>query len=186
MSEAEKKDVAIVFHTDVTCESGFDVSKQSVKIQDFISHASYSGEADATNDIALIKMKSSVPSDYEISEVYDGKSKLSNDTVTLAGYGITSEKSKNSSMFLRMTTKSFKNDVSIKEKNMIIQQPTNGICLGDSGGPVFVEVDGKLKIAAVNSVVGGKSDDTICHGKSVSMWAPYYIDWIQTQSANLN
>lgn len=181
---AEKTDVAVVFHTDVTCESGFNSDKQAIKVQDFISHSGYSRKADATNDLALVKMNSSIPSDYEISEIYDGTSELSTDQVTLAGYGITDEDGKGA-MFLRTTTKSFKNDITVEKENIVMEQKHTGVCSGDSGGPVFVEVGGKLKIAGVNSVVSGKKE-AICHGKSVSMFVPYFIDWIQTQSANLN
>lgn len=176
--------VLAIFHTDVTCESGFNKDKQSIGATDFISHIDYSGRSNAENDVALVKLASSIPSDYQISEIYDGKSPLSSDTVTLAGYGITSE-SGEGAMFLRTTSKSFKSDISTTSTNVVISQSYNGICSGDSGGPVFVEVGGQLKILGVNSIVTGRTEETVCHGKSVSMYAPYYLDWIERQSPNL-
>jgi len=66
-----------------------------------------------------------------------------------------------------------------------MQQADTGICQGDSGGPVFVEVGGRLQIAGVNSIVSGLTEATVCHYRSVSMYTPYYADWIQTQLGNL-
>lgn len=181
----EKKDIAVVFHTDVTCESGFNSDKQVVVIQDYIAHSGFSGKSDATNDLALVKLPAPIPSDYEITEIFDGKSKLSADQVTLTGYGVTDE-SGDGAMFLRTTVKSFKEDMVVAERKITIEQKSNGVCSGDSGGPVLVKVDGKLKIAGVNSTVRGSTKETICHDRSVAVYVPYYLDWIQTQSANLN
>jgi len=183
---AEKTKIAAVFHTDMTCESGFDVNTKSVRSKDFIVKPGYSGAADAVDDIALVKLSSSIPSDYVVSDLYDGRSTLSSDVVTLAGYGKINELY-GSSGYLRTTTKSFKKDLRLVNNNMnlLMQQADTGICQGDSGGPVFVEVGGRLQIAGVNSIVSGLTEATVCHYRSVSMYTPYYADWIQTQLGNL-
>ncbi|MGZ3774731.1 MAG: S1 family peptidase [Pseudobdellovibrionaceae bacterium] len=179
------EDMKVIFHTDITCESGFDLTKQSLTVRDAIYHDQYSGVADAKDDLALVRTKSPIPNDYQISEIYDGKSELSSDVVTLAGYGVTDSLEDGTSGFLRSTNKSFKTDLTVKNKNIVIDQPSNGICSGDSGGPVFVEVNGKMQIAGVNSIVRGKDEALVCHGSSESMYLPPYVDWIKTQSANL-
>ncbi|MEK2644545.1 S1 family peptidase [Bdellovibrio sp. BCCA] len=176
--------VMAIFHTDITCESGFNKEKQSVIASDFLYHKDYSGRSNAENDVALVKLPTSIPSDYHVSKIYDGKSALSSDTVTLAGYGITAE-SGEGSMFLRTTQKSFKKDLYTTSTNVVMSQPDNGICSGDSGGPVFVEVRGELQILGVNSIVNGRTEATVCHGRGVSMYAPYYQDWVQRQIPNL-
>ncbi|WP_413944176.1 S1 family peptidase [Bdellovibrio sp. HCB-162] len=176
--------VTVVFHTDITCESGFSKDKQSITASDFLYHKDYSGQSNAENDVALVKLPKSIPADYQVSKIYDGKSPLSSDEVTLAGYGITSETGEGS-MFLRTTKKSFKSDLRMTSTNVVMSQPENGICSGDSGGPVFVEVRGELQILGVNSVVTGRNEATVCHGRGVSMYAPYYQDWVERQTPNL-
>lgn len=183
----DKNNMNVVFRTSATCSSGFNLSNEGVKVQDFITHAGYQDTDKAVDDVALVKLQSPIPADYEVSEFYDGKSKLSNNNVILAGYGITDELQDNSSAVLRTTTKDYKDkeELEIEDNHVFFRQSFGGICMGDSGGPVFFEVDGKLKIAGVNSIVAGKTKSTVCHGIGVAMYVPYYSDWIQTQSANL-
>lgn len=177
--------ITAIFHTDITCESGFDFPTMSIKAKDSIFHAGYSeGRKNITNDVALVKLSSNIPESYEVSEVYDGQSTLSSDVVTLAGYGSSDENGEGAT-YLRTTQKSFKDDIEVEDQKITLQQKYRGICTGDSGGPVFVEVNNKLTIAGVNSYVGVDVTNTMCRSYSVSMYIPYFHDWIQTQLGNL-
>lgn len=173
--------VVAIFHTDITCESGFDINKQSIAAADFITHANYSENDKGVNDLAVVKLKSNIPSDYVISKIYDGKSKVSSDEVVLAGYGITDE-SGTGSGYLRTVKKSFKNDLSLTagDTNIRMKQRWEGICKGDSGGPVFVKVNGELQVAGVNSYVSGYHS-SYCHGEGYSMYMPAFQDWLDRQ-----
>lgn len=176
--------VRAIFHTDITCESGFNINDHAIESSSFFYHDKYSGKTDATNDVALVKLKSAIPSDYDISKVYDGYSSLSSDTVTFAGYGVTREATEegvpSGEGFLRMTTKSYRSEVRKDGMNLVIDQPYTGVCSGDSGGPIFVEVRGEKQIIGVNSVVSGPTQSRVCHGKAVAMYAPHFTDWIRT------
>jgi secreted trypsin-like serine protease len=109
-----------------------------------------------------------------------------NDDVLLIGYGITSENKKDS-MQLRRTTKSFKNDIHVKESFLGIDQKTKtgGFCRGDSGAPVFVNVHSVKKLYGINSFTVGVEENKECHTASVAMLVPYFSTWIQTNAARL-
>lgn len=176
---AGKKDITVVFHPEMTCASGYDISK-SIPSVDVLVHKDYKGDSRAKSDLAMVKLASPIPASYRPQELYDGESPLSSDDVLMVGYGITSE-GRRDSMRLRKTTKSFKNEVAQKDQNIGFDQRTasGGVCTGDSGGPVYVQVGGQYKIIAVNSIVMGKSDETACHTMGMAMYMPYFADWIE-------
>lgn len=177
--------ISAIFHTDITCESGFDFPTMSIKARDSIYHTEFYESSTAVgNDVALVKLSASIPANYEVSELYDGQSRLSSDIVTLAGYGSINEHEEGAT-YLRTTQKSFQEDIEVSGQKMKLQQQFRGICTGDSGGPVFVEVNNRLVIAGVNSYVGQDRKRTICRSYSVSMYTPYFSDWIHTQLGNL-
>jgi len=170
-------EIAIVFHTGISCGSGFKSSTHSVGVRDIIVHEGYNKNELGSNDVSLIRIKSTIPSGYEVSELYTGDK--AGDKVTLLGYGLTSDKSGDSGV-LRKVFKS-KSQTFVQSHVMAITQNDNkGICQGDSGGPVFFEVDGRMQVAGVNSLTYGG-----CHKASIAMYVPYFKDWIQTKKAAL-
>lgn len=181
----DKNTMTATFHISSFCDSGYDKTKHDIPVSDYIVKSGYSESVKGKEDVALVKLRSPIPSDYKISAIYDGKSPLSSDKVTLAGYGKKSEYG-GGSMVLRTTTKSYKNELVVREKELLLDQRRSGICQGDSGGPVFVEVNGEMQVAGVNSVVfGGSSEYNQCSYYSASMNMSYYKDWVQTQIGNL-
>ena len=169
--------VRVVFHTDVTCESGFDTSTHSIRATHVNENPSYRANIKGAYDLALYKLASNAPSNYPVMPLYNGITKLSSNKVTLLGYGTTGS-TKRDSMFLRKVTKNYKMFKRDGLNLSIDQSDRQGICIGDSGGPVYFDVDGQLQLAGVNSVVYGKSENSKCEGTSLSMYVPSYRAWI--------
>lgn len=177
---AGKGDVTAIFHPEMACDSGYDRTRMTISSEDMTIHEKYDGGTKAKNDLALIKLSSPIPASYPIATIYDGTTPLSSDQVLMIGYGVTNEQG-GDSMKLRKTIKSYKEDSAVLDHRIGFLQnnSTGGVCSGDSGGPVYVMVQGQYKIIGVNSVVTGKSEYTACHEMSMAMYAPFYAPWIQ-------
>lgn len=179
-----------VFNNDISCESGINVSRDGVPIVGTVVHEGYTGEA-AIDDLAIVKTQKNIPADYPINKIYDEKDILSSDDVTLIGYGSTGKKgSGGGSGFLRTVKKSYSHDVTTNSyiggrDRMWISQKEQGMCYGDSGGPVFFEVGGELQIAGVNSAVRGDTEDTMCMGEAYAMYMPAYKQWLKEAMGKL-
>lgn len=182
---ADKNNITAIFHPQTTCSSGYDASK-SIPSVDVLVHKDYKGDQRAKFDLAMVKLGSPIPSAYLPQALYDGKSPLSSDDVLMIGYGVTSE-GNHDSMHLRKTMKSFKTEVAVKDQNIGFDQRTasGGVCTGDSGGPVYVQVGGQYQIIAINSIVMGKDNETACHNMSMAMYMPFFADWIQESLTKL-
>ncbi|KYG65961.1 hypothetical protein AZI86_02520 [Bdellovibrio bacteriovorus] len=187
----ENVDKAVaVFNNDISCESGINVTRDGVPVVTTVVHEGYTGKA-ATDDLAVVKIQKNIPADYPINKIYQENSVLSSDSVTLIGYGSTGKKgSGGGSGFLRTVNKSYSHDVVTNSylsgrDRMWISQKEQGMCYGDSGGPVFFEVGGELQIAGVNSAVRGDTDDTMCMGEAYAMYMPAYKEWLKAAMEKL-
>lgn len=170
--------MAAIFANDMNCSSGFRASRDSIVASSFeYDHSFVESYSGFYNDVGLVRLKSKIPSDYEISELYAG-AELSSDDVTLVGFGKTSE-TKSDSMILRSKTKSFKNDITVSSDRVTIEQSEGGLCQGDSGGPIFVEVNGEKQVIGVTSYVSNRYESNICHGKAVGMLSKSVLPWIE-------
>lgn len=170
--------IVALFSNDLGCGSGFKISTHGIEASSFTYDRRFTGTDGAIdNDYGLVRLKSAIPSNYKISRIYSGGA-LSSENVTLVGYGVTSERGEGSG-FLRTKIKS-KNDVSVKNGKVYLAQYEGGVCKGDSGGPLFVEVNGELEILGVTSYGTSYSDETVCHGKGIFAYAPGMVTWIQS------
>ncbi|WP_413294394.1 S1 family peptidase [Bdellovibrio sp. HCB185ZH] len=180
----------VIPHIDMSPESGFDRVTHSIPVTNWILHEEYLDDGNKHfNDVALLKLEKAVPEDYVPVPLYDGKAKLSEQEVTLAGYGRTSETSIDAS-YLRSTTKSLKN-VLVNYKGekgamYLTEGEIRGACEGDSGGPVFYKVNGEYQLAGVISTTFGPDAMTYCHGIVKAMYVPDYIPWIEKNKPRLN
>ena len=68
--------------------------------------------------------------------------------------------------------------IEINTAQLAYNQAQNGICSGDSGGPVLVTIGGTQKVAGVHSYVSGD-----CNGNSVSGRVSLALSFINTQLA---
>jgi secreted trypsin-like serine protease len=178
----EARRVRAFFYPEITCSSGFDKRTNMMSAVSYKIHENYIRSTSLTpgeNDIALIKLSGNIPANYEVSAIYDGKSRFDSDELIIPGYGDTSEKD-DGLPTLRKVVKSLKKSVmDIQgDQHLILEQSHGGVCHGDSGGPNFIRSQGTYQIFAINSVVQGNNQETSCHGLSKTMYAPYFKDWI--------
>lgn len=61
------------------------------------------------------------------------------------------------------------------QSEFVLDEKTTGTCEGDSGGPVFIEKEGKLYLVGLTS-----RGDLLCDGEGVYTSIPSFIDWILT------
>lgn len=111
-------------------------------------------------DFGLIKI-SDIPSGYGAVEFLQGPVRFKQ-TALNVGYGISSRTRSENDGRLRWGLLQF-TGFEIDEKNRITgfqlfskDDNDQAICMGDSGGPLFVRVDGKLKVVGINTVVMNK------------------------------
>lgn len=173
------KSARVVFDVDPGCNSSFNPNTQSINVRRSVVHPKYLESVKGLNDLAMLKLETSAPSNYEVIPLYDGTSELSSQRVTYAGYGRTTE-SGSFRQSLRSVVKNYTGTIFYAKNSNLVTSQTNGkgICQGDSGGPVFFEVNNRMHLAGVNSVVLGKSDSKICRGASEAMYIPAHMKWI--------
>ncbi len=171
----------IVFHTAISCESGFDVTKNTQRVSKLIKHELYvpsEKTIEGVNDIALIILKEPAPTNYPIYKIAN-PSELKDSKLYFYGYGVTGS-NEGGSGILRKTSFSSEDFVVEKEsdKVRVKQNRGTGICFGDSGGPGLVNINNEAQILGVNSFVQGPDDDS-CNGTSTLALAYPYKEWIR-------
>jgi secreted trypsin-like serine protease len=176
----EPKNVKAIFSTRDT-KSANDIIAEKIRL-----HEKYDGTPKSFSDLALVRLAADSPESYKPATLASAGEKVLDDDVLLIGYGITSEEKKDS-MQLRATTKSFKNDIHLKETFLGIDQKskTGGFCRGDSGAPVFVTIDAVKKLYGINSFTVAVEENKECHTASVAMLVPFFSTWILSNAAQL-
>ncbi|WP_415064040.1 S1 family peptidase [Bdellovibrio sp.] len=149
----------------------------------------------AAHDLAILKFKGDIPTGYKVRELPTSDFAPSeSDNLVMTGYGTTTEKGADSGT-LRFTTapasrliKEFHlalNDSTVAVKNaLILEQSDNGVCTGDSGGPLYINTERGLTLVGITSMgVDNKTRDEkntrTCHGVALFTDVRAHLDWIQ-------
>lgn len=173
-------EVRVAFKTNAFCDTGFKISNSTTKVAKVLVHPGYRDDVFAENDLALVKLENPLPSDYQISRLYDDDELLTRNAI-LTGYGKTTE-ADSSLVQLRTVKKELGENAFLNKSDMaklfFNQTDDRGICNGDSGGPVFFETGKGLTLAGVNSVVRGKTIETVCRSTGIAMFVPAFAQWI--------
>ncbi|WP_374028869.1 trypsin-like serine protease [Bdellovibrio bacteriovorus] len=155
----------------------------------------------AGRDLAIMKFSGGIPEGYKVralpSETYQASK---DDQLVMSGYGVTSETAEDSGV-LRFTTAPASRVVSnfymaiVKTTvtvpgTIAVQQPSNGVCSGDSGGPLYVHDGRDLTLVGITSmgldVTATKEKDMrICHGVSLFTDLKPHLPWIKKQIESL-
>lgn len=176
--------LAAAFYPSISCESGFNITKHTIRVARVAKHAGYDLKtqvADRKDDIALVFLKQDIPTGYPIYKIADPQFVNESHEMELYGYGVTGE-NRGGAGFLRKTKIDSSNyTIQQNEKKIRVNQANStGFCMGDSGGPGMVKVNGELQILGVNSYVQGRDGD-ICNKLGYQTLVDSYRDWITFQ-----
>lgn len=173
------------------------------------SEYSYSSKEfdNSVHDLAVFKFEGTLPAGYKVRNLPFASFTIQNDdTLVMTGYGVTEEDGKDSGT-LRFTTSSAKNVVqefpiidrkdrtvskmATVPRTVIVQQPSNGVCSGDSGGPLYVKTDSELMLVGITSVgvdnlgKGSIWRSQVCHGVAIFADVRQHLSWIYQQINSL-
>lgn len=130
-------------------------------------------------DIALVKFDGGIPSGYnKIATASSDRSIKTGGQVVLAGYGISNARTKEGAGRLRKTSVQIANSRPGKSEMILDQSKGRGACHGDSGGPAYIQRNGKMILAGITNrgYPNGSADD--CAHQVVYTKVPAYRDWI--------
>lgn len=146
------------------------------------------------DDIAVLKLKTAAPANYEIAELLDDPSVINNGmTLIQAGYGRNIIKdsfmSKDGVGILRQKSQIVLN-AQYGQREFLMSIVGGGACSGDSGGPPYVSLNGKLYVAGItsrmskdNRVMDNGKEEYYCTKDMIFTFVPPLIKWITDNSA---
>lgn len=143
----------------------------------------------AGDDLAVLKFTGKLPSGFTIRSLPSADFTPANtEELIMAGYG-RSAPDANDHGTLRATTASVSRLVKSTLKNThVLTQPNNGVCVGDSGGPLYVQTTGGLVLIGITSMgYNPQTEDPtkVCNGISLFSDVRSHLDWIQKQIVEL-
>jgi secreted trypsin-like serine protease len=153
---------------------------RSVVADSFLRHPQFRQDRMAgedTYDLALIRFSGGLPSGYRKVELSsDFEKSLGSKTEFLAsGFGVSSGAFNTGSGILRWTVVPF---LQLHAKTEFqTSQSSSGVCSGDSGGPLFQMLDGRLVQVGVASRVSNRS--LFCGGFAVFTRIDIYRSWLE-------
>jgi hypothetical protein len=138
-------------------------------------------------DIAVVKFKGGIPEGYAPAKVISSEEPLKvGAPVTLSGYGISNAQRKTGAGVLRKTNVKIAKARKGKSEMILDQSHGHGACHGDSGGPAYVRVHGKMVLAGVtNRSYPSRGQDDCAHGVVYTKLSAYR-SWIKEQQSDPN
>lgn len=149
--DPKSKNLLAVFKTEIKNAKKADLRK----VTHGAVHPSYSSEMKAKDlgDIAIVRFEGSLPLGYEVAPIlFDAQAVQKNSRTIVAGYGLnwTTLISKGAGV-LRTTKLDIDNPTYSQTEAMLGQSVRRGICSGDSGGPAYLDIGGRLHVWGVAS-----------------------------------
>lgn len=187
--DLSEEKTAVAIGTGISCESGFNINTDLIKVRRILRHNLYSdyvrGESFTKYDIALVILSENLPSRYQIFKIANPEKVDASSPLRFTGFGTINFK-KGGSGIMRSTElprSGFTYDLD-KKTVTVDQSYGTGICTGDSGGAGLVLVNGQEQILGVNSVVSNLgSEQTVCNYKSRLTLAFGHMSWIKERLA---
>ncbi|GEM_PF-2193734 len=149
------------------------------------------------DDIAVLKLKTAAPANYETATLLIDPSVIKNGmTLIQAGYGRNiirdSFMSKSGVGVLRQKAQIVLN-AQYGQREFLMSIVAGGTCSGDSGGPAYVPLNGKLYLAGIasrmttnNRVMENGKEEYYCTHDMIFTFVPTLIKWITDNSAAMN
>lgn len=182
-SGAAIQSIAVVFTTHVN-KATEETVRFGVRGRIHESFLSSAGGLGAWNDIALLKLNEDAPADVNFAKlpsIVSAPLKVRTSLVQ-AGFG-RNEAARESTTATSGVLKQVAGIEVIKlvgdGKEMHLRENGKGSCNGDSGGPAFVKVNGKLTQVGINS---RGTDPASCIGVGVFTTVTPHLAWIQKNS----
>ncbi|KYG60357.1 protease [Bdellovibrio bacteriovorus] len=149
----------------------------------------------STYDLAILKFKGGLAPGYKVRALPSAGFTINQtDEMVMAGYGVTSEKAKDSGL-LRYTTASATrvstrfhlaliNDTVSIPNTLVLDQVQNGVCKGDSGGPLYAKTKDGLTLVGITSMgidnrAKKEQDSRVCHGVGIFADVRENLTWIR-------
>jgi secreted trypsin-like serine protease len=137
-------------------------------------------------DIALVKFEGKLPKGYGPAHLLPESASLKKgDDVILAGYGITNAFRKTGAGTLRRATVEVDKPEFGKTEILLDQHQGSGACHGDSGGPAFVQKNGKDYLLGVTSRGYPVTAPDDCRHKVIYTKVSAYRAWITETAREL-
>ena len=182
---AKLKGIVVAFTQDINVEVKSEQSRFGVRASvhpDFLDSA-MSG-AESWSDLALIKLDSPAPADFQAARLPKADNLTAPGTKLIQmGFGKTEaarDAAADTTGVLRQVSGIKVLEKTADGKEMKMDEATKGSCNGDSGGPAFLrEKDGKLTLVGTDS--RGTLEDS-CIGVGIYTNVASHLDWIAKQS----
>jgi secreted trypsin-like serine protease len=163
----------------VIAGNDFETSTTAFPVEGIEVHPGYDGSF-AVDDVAVVRLDlGNTTPPAPIPPLSAKEDALAvGDALLLVGYGQTEQTEENS------VRRHVSRDIGELEDDIVAysQEDGKGTCFGDSGGPGFVTVKGKERVASVTSG-GVDSNDDCSGGIGVSMRVSAFTDFIETALA---
>lgn len=136
-------------------------------------------------DLALLKFEGDLPPGYRPVQLLQQNRPLRTGmSAVLAGYGLTNAIKHTSDNMLRKTTVTIADAKFSASETLMDETKGRASCNGDSGGPAFVILSGKVLQFGVLS--RGHNDPTgTCRGNSIYTNINAHLDWIKSAQQKL-
>jgi hypothetical protein len=138
-----------------------------------------------TGDMAMVGFVGGLPDGYKPAELLSDASVLKDgDAVTLAGYGTSDGVAGTGAGKLRFVDTTIQTAAYSESEILMEQSKGHGACHGDSGGPAYVNVNGKRLLIGVTSR-GVNDPDNHCGVSSAYTSIAYYADWVKKSATEM-
>jgi secreted trypsin-like serine protease len=132
-----------------------------------------------TEDLALVRFAGGVPAGYTSAKFLPKPGLLKDGaTVTAVGFGVTDDQTRVGTGTLRMANLKILRDDFSETEMTLNQSAGSGVCHGDSGGPVYMQLDGKYYLWGV--VSRSLSPDN-CSEAAIITNSLLFLSWVKDQ-----
>ncbi|WP_415064184.1 S1 family peptidase [Bdellovibrio sp.] len=182
---SEPESMFVMFDTKLT-QNSLRRQVDKVEVSPYWESRQY-GKKD-TGDIALVHFTGSVPAGYKPATFISTANKnllKKGATVILAGFGISDGVTGDGAGILRVTTVKIEDPAFSSSEMKLNQTRGQGACHGDSGGPAFIDIKGKLYLWGITSR-GVEDEKNDCSQFSAYTSALFYKTWLNRMANKLS
>ena len=145
-------------------EAHYKNATESIEVERCIIHPAYNpGQSLFDNDLAIVILKDDLPDSVHIETIPNDLALEKGDILDRVGFG-----QRNGANLRTWSNPKFVEE-SFNKKTLILKD--NLSVVGDSGGPIFKNINGELKLVGIHSTLEGSNKTYVVNVNS-------YADWI--------